>query len=218
MPSCRSIITLTFFMQWPRKLHSKFISTSNSTPAEYKILWMKKSQNMLVWLSKLVLVQHFVAAKVQQSLTPVVDWLDGLVGPDGLLLLVCYLLQSPFQFCGGSTHGQDVNLQQYFSHRRLEQLHRCSVCDPAKIFLVSKMRLVIYFFLTPPIKLKLGLQTSGRLLIANNLEIKISSQSIACVRLDCAFCQPQHHVKKCRGQNHFAEPNQHILTLLLPIL
>jgi hypothetical protein len=42
------------------KIH---LVTSNSTPAEYKIFWMKKSENMLVWLSKLVLVQHFVAAK-----------------------------------------------------------------------------------------------------------------------------------------------------------
>jgi hypothetical protein len=43
---------------------------------------------------------------------------------------------------------QYVNLQKYFSHPSL----------------------VIYFFATPPIKLKLGQQIGGGLLIANHLD------------------------------------------------
>jgi hypothetical protein len=66
---------------------------------------MKKSQNVLVWLSKMVLVQHFWSGcqgwqQAQQSLTPAVDWLDGLIGPGGLLILVSHLFQSQFQFYG----------------------------------------------------------------------------------------------------------------------
>jgi hypothetical protein len=63
---------------------------------------------------------------------------------------------------------QYVTLQKYFSHPSL----------------------VIYFFPTSPIRLKLGLQTGGRLLIATPPgPIKLSSQSIAGVRLCCAFYQ-----------------------------
>jgi hypothetical protein len=51
----------------------------------------------------------------------------------------------------------------------LEHLHQCSVCDPAKIFLMSKFYLLT-FFQPHPIKLKLGLQIGGRLLIATHLE------------------------------------------------
>jgi hypothetical protein len=32
----------------------------------------------------------------QQSVTPAADWLDGLIGPGGLLLVVLPLLQSEF--------------------------------------------------------------------------------------------------------------------------
>jgi hypothetical protein len=38
--------------------------------------------------------------KAQQSLTPAVDWLDSLIGPVGLLLVVSYLLQSQFRSYG----------------------------------------------------------------------------------------------------------------------
>jgi hypothetical protein len=66
---------------------------------------LKKSKNLPVWLSKMVLAQHFCTGyqgwqKTQQSLTLVVDWPDGLIGPCGLLLLVSHLLQSQFQFYG----------------------------------------------------------------------------------------------------------------------
>jgi hypothetical protein len=51
--------------------------------------------------------------------------------------------------------------------------------------------LVIYFFPTPPIKLKLGLQIGGRLLIATHQD---QSNYLADVRLCNAFYQPQHPV------------------------
>jgi hypothetical protein len=38
---------------------------------------------------------------------------------------------------------------------RASPLRACSICGPARIFLTSKF-LVIYFFPTPPIKLKLS--------------------------------------------------------------
>jgi len=47
-----------------------------------------------------------------------------------------------------SSSAQYVTLQKYFSHPRL----------------------VVYFFATPPIKLKLGQQIGGELLIANHLD------------------------------------------------
>ncbi len=56
----------------------------------------------------------------------------------------------------------------------LEHLQRCSLCDLAKLFFISKFRvdvyLVIYFFATPSTKLKLGQQIGGGWLIANHLD------------------------------------------------
>ncbi len=58
------------------------------------------SQNMVVWLSKMVLAQHFFTGcrswqKVQQRPTPAVDWPEyGLIGPSGLLLVDGRLLES----------------------------------------------------------------------------------------------------------------------------
>jgi hypothetical protein len=45
-----------------------------------------------------------------------------------------------------------------------------SVCDPAKMFFTSKFSCVLFCNPTPPIKLKLGQQICGRLLIANHLD------------------------------------------------
>jgi hypothetical protein len=57
-----------------------------------------------------------------------------------------------------------------------------SVCDPAEYF--SHPSLVIYFFPTPPIKLKLGLQTGGETRNSNpSGSFKLSSQSTAGVQL-----------------------------------
>jgi hypothetical protein len=51
---------------------------------------MKKSENMLIWLSKMVLVRTLLHSlprqvKAQQSLKPAVDWLDSLIGLGGFL-------------------------------------------------------------------------------------------------------------------------------------
>jgi hypothetical protein len=45
----------------------------------------------------------------------------------------------------------------------------CSICDPEKIFLASKFSYLL--FPSPRIKLKLGLQIGGRLLLANRSHI-----------------------------------------------
>jgi hypothetical protein len=63
---------------------------SNSTSALDSKFWMKKTQNMLVWLSRIVLTQHSCTGcrgwqKAWRSLTPAVDWLDGLIAPDEML-------------------------------------------------------------------------------------------------------------------------------------
>jgi hypothetical protein len=39
--------------------------------------------------------------KAQQSLTPIVDWLNDLIGPNGLLLIVSHFLRFQFSFKGG---------------------------------------------------------------------------------------------------------------------
>jgi len=46
----------------------------------------------------------------------------------------------------------------------------------------------------------------------------LSYSSLAGAQLCCALYQPQQIMQKMRGQNHFPEPNQHILTLLHPLL
>ncbi len=53
---------------------------------------------MLVWLNKMVLAQQFLHSllrlvkKAQQSLTPTADWVDSLIGPGELLLVVSHQL------------------------------------------------------------------------------------------------------------------------------
>jgi hypothetical protein len=100
---------------------------------------------------------------------------------------------------------QYVTLHKYFSHPSL----------------------VIYFLSTPHIKLKLGLQIGARLLIANHLdqsETRSSSQiifitlfSCMCTALMCIL-PASANCAKLVGNNHFAEPNWHVLTFLHPIL
>jgi hypothetical protein len=71
-------------------------------------------------------------------------------------------------------------------------------------------------FPTPPIKLKLGLQTRGTLLIATHLgqsNYLVNQQHV--LGFCCALYQPQQqHVQKLLCQNHFAQLNRHILTFL----
>jgi hypothetical protein len=87
-----------------------------------------------------------------------------------------------------SSYAQYVTVQEYFSH-------------PSSVF---------YFLPTPPIKLRL--QMSGRLLIANHPDqsLWLANQeqgaavrsyllhsSLTGVMLCCASCQPQHTVPNC---------------------
>jgi hypothetical protein len=51
---------------------------------------------MPVWLSKMILAQHFLHGLPRHSLiTPAIDWLDSLIGPAGLLLVVSHLFAIP---------------------------------------------------------------------------------------------------------------------------
>jgi hypothetical protein len=71
------------------------------------------------------------------------------------------------------------------------QLQWCLVCDRAKTFLASKLGYLPFSKLTH--KTKIG--TPNKWKTTNNNPpgpIKLSSQSIAAVRLCCAFYQPQH--------------------------
>jgi hypothetical protein len=61
---------------------------------------MKKSQNMLVWLCKMVLTQRFLhiflrLVKGTTKLTSAVDWLESLIGLGVLLLVVSHLFAVP---------------------------------------------------------------------------------------------------------------------------
>jgi len=70
---------------------------------------MKKSQNMPVWLNKWVLAQHFLThfaeageVSAHQSWTPAVHWLDSLIDPGGLELVVSPpVCSTSFSFMGG---------------------------------------------------------------------------------------------------------------------
>ncbi len=87
---------------------------------------------------------------------------------------------------------QYVTMQKYFSH-------------PSSI---------IYFFLTPPIKIKLGLQIGRRLLIDTRLD---QSNTLANRQQVLGFAAPFTSLSKlCKmqGQNHFADPNWHGFTFL----
>jgi len=71
----------------------------------------------------------------------------------------------------------------------------------------SDPSLVIHFFLTPPRKLKLGLQIRGRLLIATHLD-----EALGLVK--SGEQQSEANCAKMQGENDFAEPNQHALPFL----
>jgi hypothetical protein len=98
----------------------------------------------------------------------------------------------------------------------------------------SHPSLVIYFFATPPIKVKTGPQIcGGYLLIANHLDqsLCLTNQkqgaavrsylvhsSLAGAQLCWAFYQPQPAQHICRSKTNFTEINRHILTILQLIL
>jgi hypothetical protein len=83
----------------------------------------------------------------------------------------------------------------------------------------SHPSLVIYFFAIPRTKLELRLQIGERLLIAKHLD---QSLWFICQVHNCAApftSLSKLTVQKCYvGQTHFAEPNEHVLTLLHPVL
>jgi hypothetical protein len=79
----------------------------------------------------------------------------------------------------------------------------------------SHSSLVIYFFLTLPIKLKLGLQIGGRLLTATHLNqsnyLANQEQVLGLAAPFTSLCS------KMLGRNHFADARQHVLTFAQPI-
>jgi hypothetical protein len=90
-------------------------------------------------------------------------------------------------------------------HIILEQLHPCAVGGPAT---------VIYFFSTSPIRLKLGLQKVGRLLIATYVD---QSKHLANHQQVFGFAVPFASLSilcKNVGPKPFAESNQHVFTFL----
>jgi hypothetical protein len=96
--------------------------------------------------------------------------------------------------------------------KNLDHFQRCSECNPAKHF--SHPSVVIYFFPTPPIKLKLGLQMGGE---PTNSKLPRPIIMITCLfgnkeqqsdhiyytllwqvlGITCPLYQPQHTVQKC---------------------
>jgi hypothetical protein len=91
-----------------------------------------------------------------------------------------------------------------------------AVCGPAKIFLTSKFSYLL--FSNPTHKLDLGLQIGGRLLIATHQDqsnYPANQQQLLGVAVPFTSL-----IKLCKvlARNHLAEPNQHVLTFLHPIL
>jgi hypothetical protein len=63
------------------------------------MFWMKINKNLPNMLNKVAVAQHFcwicwVWQKPENSLTTILDWLDILIGPSGLLLVNFWLLLS----------------------------------------------------------------------------------------------------------------------------
>jgi hypothetical protein len=57
--------------------------------------------------------------KAQQSLAPIVDRLNGLIGPNGLLLIVSHFLRFQFSFKGGVGNNNNNNLDMKINDVRL---------------------------------------------------------------------------------------------------
>jgi hypothetical protein len=108
-------------------------------------------------------------------------------------------------------------------HYSIHHHQLCSVCNLANYFLHPS--LVIYFFVTPAIKLKLGLQnrwetTNNKppqpIIMIDQLENRNSSQilfiTLFCRRYRC-FLPALANSAKMLGQNHFAEPNRGVLDI-----
>ncbi len=106
------------------------------------------------------------------------------------------------------------------------------VMIPAKIFLTSKFSYLL-FFATPLPCPYTWTWDCDQLGAANHLDQALWKatqkqggsvrsyllhSSLAGAQLCCTFCQPQQTVHILLGQNHFAQPNGHVLTLLHQIL
>jgi len=120
---------------------------------------------------------------------------------------------------------QFFKLLQYMQNAS-ELLQWCSVCDPAKIFLTSKFSYLL--FSNPTHKTKSGTANrrettnskSPRPIIMFGLSETESNSQILSIMCQALLCLLPHSANyaKMLGQNHFAEPNWHVLTFLHPIL
>jgi hypothetical protein len=119
---------------------------------------------------------------------------------------------------------QFFKLLQYMQNAS-ELLQWCSVCDPAKIFLTSKFSYLL--FSNPTHKTKTGTpnrrettnSTPPRPIIMFGLSETGSNSQIIFIMCQALLCLLPHSANyaKMLGQNHFAEPNWHVLTFLHPI-
>jgi len=103
----------------------------------------------------------------------------------------------------------------------MRKIQKCLVTG---LDLVEGMFYLIYFFPTPPIELKLGLQIGGRLLpLATYLHqslwlpnqkskaVVIIFSTLFCSRCPALLClsPASRDSSNMHGQNYFADPNQH---------
>ncbi len=106
----------------------------------------------------------------------------------------------------------------------MEHLPRCSEFDPAKIFLTSiykaKISQTYLLFSSPAHKTKTGTVNWWEATNAGTALISyLRHSSLAdVIRLCCTFHQPQQSVLERWAKTIFAEPNQHVLNVLHPIL
>ncbi len=97
-----------------------------------------------------------------------------------------------------------------FSGFVLEQLHPCSLCGIASIFLTYKISYLLFLNLNHQTKMKSA--NGERLLIATHLD---QSNKLANQQQVLGFAMPlpaSEFCPKMLGQNHFAEPKRHVLT------
>jgi hypothetical protein len=106
----------------------------------------------------------------------------------------------------------------------VEHLPRCSEFDPAKIFLTSiyqaKISQTYLLFSSLAHKTKTGTVNRWEATNAGTELISyLTHSSLAdVIRICCTFHQPQQSVLERWAKTIFAEPNQHVLTVLHPIL
>ncbi len=137
---------------------------------------------------------------------------------EGLKLRLMFRKQSGLIMCQNHVCTQLMHIVL------LEQPQQSSICDLTKILLTPKLSYLLSA--TLPIKLKLRLQIGGRLLIANRLDqpLRLANQKPGAVvrslllfgRCTIFLCHlpASENGAKLLHQTHFAQPNQHVLTLL----